>query len=84
LHLFGSIGLVSLFFGTGLLVWMFVARFFYGESISNRIWPIIGIFMFLMGIQFLVFGLLADILIKTFHRVREERPYNIKEIIENK
>lgn len=84
LHLFGFIGLVSLFFGMSLLAWMFIERFFNGEAISDRIWPIIGIFMFLTGIQFLVFGLLADILIKTFHRVREERPYNIKEIIENK
>jgi hypothetical protein len=55
-----------------------------GISISNRIWPTIGIFLFFMGIQFLVFGLLADILIKIFHKVKEEKPYEIKEIEEKK
>ncbi len=84
LHLFGSIGMLSFVLGSGLLVWMFIARIFLREAISNRIWPTIGIFMVLMGFQFLVFGLLADILIKIFHKVRNERPYNIREIIENK
>lgn len=84
LHLFGSIGIISSTVGSGLLIWMFVERVFLGGAVGDRIWPTIGIFMILMGIQFFVFGLLADILIKTFHRVREERPYNIKEIIKNK
>lgn len=84
LHLFGFIGLISLFFGFGLLVWMFVERAFLGASISSRVWPIIGIFLFFIGIQFLVFGLLADILIKIFYRVKDEQPYEIKEVEEKK
>jgi glycosyltransferase involved in cell wall biosynthesis len=84
LHLFGFIGLISSFAGFSLLTWMFIERFFMGISISNRIWPTIGIFLFFMGIQFLVFGLLADILIKIFHKVKEEKPYEIKEIEEKK
>jgi ABC-type antimicrobial peptide transport system permease subunit len=84
LHLFGFMGLVSLLVGSALLIWMFVERVFLGSAISNRIWPVIGIFLFFIGIQFLIFGLLADIMIKTFHRTKNERPYSIKEIIENK
>ncbi|MCK5080759.1 MAG: glycosyltransferase family 2 protein [Candidatus Moranbacteria bacterium] len=84
LHLFGFIGMVSSTIGSGLLAWMFVERVFLGEAIGNRIWPTVGIFMILTGIQFFVFGLLADILIKTFHKVKNEHPYNIKEIIKNK
>jgi glycosyltransferase involved in cell wall biosynthesis len=84
LHLFGFMGLVSLLVGSALLIWMFVERVFLGGPIGNRIWPVIGIFLFFIGIQFLIFGLLADIMIKTFHRTKNERPYSIKEIIENK
>jgi len=84
LHLFGFFGMVCSFVGFVLLVWMFVAKVFWYQPIGNRIWPIMGIFLVLAGTQFFIFGLLADILVKTFHRVRGERPYNIKEIIERK
>lgn len=84
LHLFGFIGMLSSFVGFLLLVWMFIDRTFFDRPIGNRIWPTIGIVLVITGVQFLVFGLLADILIKTFHRVRDERPYNIKETIEKK
>jgi len=84
LHLFGFMGLASSFVGASLLFWMFIERIVFSGSISNRIWPTIGIFLFFTGIQFIIFGLLADILIKTFHRVRDERPYAIREIVENK
>ncbi len=84
LHLFGFIGMISFVVGSGLLVWMFIERVLLSGSIINRIWPTIGIFMVLMGVQFLVFGLLADILIKIFYQGRKESYYNIEEIIENK
>ncbi len=84
LHLFGFMGMIFGFIGSGLLIWMFIERVFLSGTISNRIWPTIGIFMLLMGVQFLVFGLLADILIKIFHKVRKEEPYCIEEIIDNK
>lgn len=84
LHLFGFMGLVSMLAGSSLLIWMFVERAFFGSSISNRIWPVIGIFLFFIGIQFLIFGLLADIMVKIFHKTKNEKPYNIKEIVEKK
>jgi hypothetical protein len=34
-------------------------------------------------VQFFIFGLLADILIKTYHQTKNETAYDIKEIIEN-
>lgn len=82
LHLFGFIGGIAGVMGTGLLIWMFVERVFMGGTISNRVWPMMGIFLFFIGIQFIIFGLLADIMIKTFHRTKDERPYSIKEIVE--
>ncbi len=84
LHLFGFMGLISMFTGSSLLIWMFIERAFLGNSIGDRVWPVIGIFMFFIGIQFLIFGLLADIMVKIFHKTKNEEPYNIKEIVEKK
>jgi glycosyltransferase involved in cell wall biosynthesis len=83
LHLFGGIGSVMTLLGIVILVWMFVDRLFFGNPIGNRIWPIVGIFMILMGVQLFISGLLADINVKTYHQAKKETPYNIKEVKQN-
>ncbi len=84
LHLFGFIGTVMFFIGLILLFWMAYERLILGNSIGTRIWPIIGVFMIVIGIQFFISGLLADISLKNYYQSRKELPYTIKEIIENK
>jgi glycosyltransferase involved in cell wall biosynthesis len=83
LHLFGGLGFFSGIAGVMILIWMAVERIFFGASLESRIWPMIGVFMILIGIQLFISGLLADISIKTYHRARNETPYKIKERIEN-
>ncbi len=84
LHLFGFIGLGMVFVGLGLLFWMAYERLVLGNPIGGRIWPIIGVFMVVIGIQFFISGLLTDISLKNYYQSRRELPYSIKEIIENK
>ncbi len=83
LHLFGAGGLIV--FGIGILLSfaLLVARIFYAVSLSNKIWPLIAVFMILMGIQLFIFGLLADITAKSYYKVQGRMNYKIKEIVEN-
>lgn len=83
LHLFGASGMVLSFLGGMILVWMFVEKVFFGESIGERIWPMIGVMLVLVGVQLFISGLLADILIKNYFKAKNHRGYNIREIIEN-
>jgi hypothetical protein len=62
---------------------MFVEKVFFGESIGERIWPMIGVMLVLVGVQLFISGLLADILIKNYFKAKNHRGYNIREIIEN-
>ncbi len=83
LHLFGGLGFFSGIVGIIILIWMAIDRIFFGIPLESRIWPMIGIFMILIGIQLFISGLLADISIKTYHQSRNETHYKIKERIEN-
>jgi glycosyltransferase involved in cell wall biosynthesis len=83
LHLFGASGMVLSFLGGLILIWMFVEKVFFGESIGERIWPMIGVMLVLVGVQLFISGLLADILIKNYFKAKNHRGYNIREIIEN-
>lgn len=81
LHLFGSVGFVLIAAGMAILLWMIGVKLFVaGASISDRIWPLVGIFSVLAGIQFFVSGLLADILIKNYYKNHNIMNYGIKEV----
>jgi len=83
-HLFGGGGL--LLFGAGfiLAIGVFVARIFFGVSLSDKIWPLVSIFLMLSGIQLFVTGLLADIAIRNYYSVSKEKNYFVREIIDTK
>ena len=83
LHLFGGSGIILSLAGFLILVWMVVEKLFFGVSLSEKIWPLVGIFLILVGIQLFIFGLLADIIIKNYYKSQGHMNYSIKEIIEN-
>jgi glycosyltransferase involved in cell wall biosynthesis len=82
LHLFGGGGMIFSVAGLGILIWMMIDKIFFGASLSERIWPLVGVFLILVGIQLFISGLLADILIKTYYKNRHQMNYAIKEIKE--
>ncbi len=82
LHLFGGIGIVMSFVGFLILLWMAAEKIFFGAALAEKIWPLIGIFFVLAGMQLFVSGLLADIMVKNYYENRNGMNYSIKEIIE--
>ncbi|MDI6778179.1 MAG: glycosyltransferase family 2 protein [Patescibacteria group bacterium] len=83
LHLFGAGGLIIFFLGLAAGAALVIARVFYDVPMSNKIWPLIAVFLVLMGIQLFIFGLLADIAVKNYYKAQGKMNYKIKEITEN-
>ncbi len=81
LHLFGGSGIILSLLGGIILVWMLVEKIFLGAKLAEKIWPLMGVFFILIGIQLFIFGLLADILIKNYYKEQGRMNYAIKEII---
>jgi len=82
LHLFGGGGIIFSVLGLAILIWMAIAKIFYGASLSEKIWPLVGLFLILVGIQLFVSGLLADIAVRNYYKNRKRMNYTIKEIKE--
>ncbi len=82
LHLFGGMGLLCFSLGGFGLIGLFIARLFFDFPLSNKIWPIIAIFLILVGLQLFISGLMADVLIKSYYRDKHMN-YSIKKIIEH-
>lgn len=83
LHIFGGTGIAFLFFGFLCAVWSFVL-FISGAKMSNNIMPpLLTIFFCVIGLLMFVFGLMSDIMLKTYHGLGIDSTYSIKEIVEN-
>ena len=77
LHLFGGSGIILSLAGFGILTWMAIGKIFFAMSLSQKIWPLMGVFFIMIGIQLFIFGLLADILIKNYFKMPLITPCNL-------
>ena len=82
LHLFGGSGIILSFLGFVILVWMVIAKLFFGMSLADKVWPLMGVFFIMIGLILFIFGLLADIIIKNHYRVQGRMNYSIREVVE--
>jgi glycosyltransferase involved in cell wall biosynthesis len=67
LHMLGALGILSSLVGTGIGIWMFIERVFLNQGISNRIWPLIAVFLVLFGEQIFISGLIMDLIIRAYN-----------------
>lgn len=82
LHMLGAAGLGSLFLGGLCGIWS-IALFVMGYKMSNNIIPpILTVFFIIIGLLLFIFGLMSEILIKTYYGVHVDAPYSIKEIVD--
>ncbi len=80
LHFFGGGGMLLIFIGLIILLWMGIEKLFFDASLSERIWPLMGTFFIMLGVQFFVFGLLADIVMKNYYKIQGRMNYVIKKV----
>ena len=79
MHFLGGLGLSLV--GTGGLIGIFVIirKFIFHLSLFNVSLLLLAIFLFIVGLQFFIFGILADIMVKTFY---QDKPnYEIKSVL---
>jgi glycosyltransferase involved in cell wall biosynthesis len=80
LHFFGGSGILLGMIGTGILIWMAILKIVYGASLSEKIWPLIGVLFMVIGVQFFIFGVLMDVVIKNYYKLHNRMNYTVKEV----
>lgn len=63
-HLFGGMGFLSLSLGSVMLTWLLWQRIA-GESIGGRPMLLAGVLLVIVGLQLILFGLLAELMVYT-------------------
>jgi len=77
IHLLGGMGIALELLGVLLGIYLTIIKLYYNEPIANRPLLILTILLIISGLLLIVFGLLADIIVKIYYKDVES--YSIKE-----
>ena len=92
MQLFGTAGLLSSGIGGFIVLYLFGAKvvngLLYGEEafrnyrIGTSPWLMLGVLLVVVGIQFLMMGLLGEILTRTYHEAQGKPIYAIRQVLD--
>jgi glycosyltransferase involved in cell wall biosynthesis len=81
IYIFGTFGVLSFFIAMVAAIWALILKLAHKADFIQTPLPIIAIVMFAVGIQFLLMGLLAEMLVRTYHESQSKRIYAVRELI---
>lgn len=84
LHMMGGIGMIFEFLGLVCGIWSIVIFAMGGKMSNNVMPPLLTIFFIIIGLIMIVFGLVSEMLIKTYYGSSVDKPYSIQSVEEYK
>jgi glycosyltransferase involved in cell wall biosynthesis len=81
IYVFGTFGLIAFLLSILAGLWAFVLKFIYGVSFILTPLPVIAIVLLAISMQFFLMGLLAEMLVRTYHESQDKSIYAVRERI---
>lgn len=82
LHIFGGLGILSMSIGSTAGLYAAWLKLSTGANLSETALPLFAVFMVMIGVQFFISGILADISIKGYQHAKNEEPYRVRKVHE--
>ena len=83
MHVFGSFGILSLLGGMAIALYLSIEKFVMQNDVGQRPLLMLAVVLFITGIQLFSFGLLAELLMRTYHESQRRPIYRIREIVDS-
>ena len=80
IYLFGGAGMALMFLGLADLLFLFVRRTFWSVPASTSPLLLVGVMFAIMGFQSILMGLIAELLVRTYHESQSKPTYTIRNI----
>lgn len=78
IYVFGATGFACMAISVAAFVWMLVLKYFYDTTFIETPLPVIVAMSFIVGVQFILMGLLAEMMMRTYHEAQGKRIYKVK------
>ncbi len=83
IYLFGGAGALLILFSMALLLYLFVRRIFFLVPVLTSPIFTMSTMIFIMGFQSVLMGLIAELLVRTYHESQGKKTYTIRKIHRN-
>ena len=80
MHVFGLGGVISLAAGVAMGTYLTVVKLFFDQNIGDRPLLILAVLLILTGVQLFCFGLVTELLMRTYHESQRRPIYRIRDI----
>ena len=80
-HLIGGIGFLTFLVGFFVALELSLQKILFGTPLSDRPLLLLAALLIIFGTQFIMFGFLADILMKIYYKTKDELPYSIEKVL---
>ncbi|MBF2009002.1 MAG: glycosyltransferase family 2 protein [Chlorogloeopsis fritschii C42_A2020_084] len=84
MHVFGLWGLISMFSGGAIGIYLTWVKFALDQDIGDRPLLILAVLLLVTGVQLFCFGLLAELLMRTYHESQGRPIYRVREVVTKK
>lgn len=81
IYVFGAFGMIAFLISMAASIWALVLKFGYNVSFILTPLPVIAVVMLAISVQFFLMGLLAEMLIRTYHESQDKPIYAVRERI---
>ncbi len=81
MHVFGLGGMISFVLGIGIGLYLTLIKFVFDANIGDRPLLILAVLLVLTGIQLFCFGLVSELLMRTYHESQRKPIYRIRNIV---
>lgn len=81
IYVFGTFGMIAFLLSIIAGAWAFFLKFVEGVSFILTPLPIIAIVLLAISVQFFLMGLLAEMLVRTYHESQDKATYTVRERI---
>ena len=81
MHIFGGAGIILGILGFITVSYLIIQKLFLHTGLSDRPLFLVGFFLLIISIQFVAFGILADIILKVYYGQNERKTYLIEKMI---
>jgi glycosyltransferase involved in cell wall biosynthesis len=82
MRLFGGMGVATGAIGVLILAYLLFIKIFEGALLSNRPILWLGVMLVILGVQFIFFGLLAEMQMRTYYESQGKSIYVVREIVQ--
>src|SRR5256714_9801165 len=83
LHFFGTVGMLSIFAGSGVSAWLLIEKFIRHSDVMTNHGPlmIFAAVLLLAGLNMLAVGLLGEMQVRHYHEPTRRAPYSVDRVL---